>query len=65
MLLARRFRRVCVLRGELRVLQQDLRHPADHPLPGLMWITNVAILLGAEINAERERSRQLRTGSGG
>ncbi len=24
-----------------------------------MWITNVAILLGAEINAERERSRQL------
>jgi membrane protein len=25
-----------------------------------MWITNVAILLGAEINAERERSRQLR-----
>ena len=27
-----------------------------------MWITNVAILLGAEINAERERSRQLRQG---
>ncbi len=27
-----------------------------------MWITNVAILLGAEINAERERSRQLRDG---
>jgi membrane protein len=25
-----------------------------------MWLTNVAILLGAEINAERERSRQLR-----
>src|ERR1700753_3311531 len=25
-----------------------------------MWITNVAILLGAEINAERERSAQLR-----
>ena len=25
-----------------------------------VWITNVAILLGAEINAERERSRQLR-----
>ncbi|MGI8412362.1 MAG: YihY/virulence factor BrkB family protein [Solirubrobacteraceae bacterium] len=27
-----------------------------------MWITNVAILLGAELNAERERSRQLRDG---
>ena len=27
-----------------------------------MWITNVAILLGAEINAERERSHQLRQG---
>ncbi len=27
-----------------------------------MWITNVAILLGAEINAERERSRQLGEG---
>ncbi len=27
-----------------------------------MWITNVAILLGAEINAERERSRQLGDG---
>jgi membrane protein len=25
-----------------------------------MWLTNVAILLGAEINAERERSQQLR-----
>jgi membrane protein len=25
-----------------------------------LWITNVAILLGAELNAERERSRQLR-----
>ena len=30
-----------------------------------MWITNVAILLGAEINAERERSRQLRDGTPG
>ena len=30
-----------------------------------MWITNVAILLGAEINAERERSRQLRDGAPG
>jgi membrane protein len=30
-----------------------------------MWITNVAILLGAEINAERERSRQLQDGTPG
>jgi membrane protein len=30
-----------------------------------LWITNVAILLGAEINAERERSRQLREGTPG
>ena len=27
-----------------------------------IWITNVAILLGAELNAERERSRQLEAG---
>ncbi|HWG16127.1 MAG TPA: YihY/virulence factor BrkB family protein, partial [Streptosporangiaceae bacterium] len=30
-----------------------------------LWITNVAILLGAEVNAERERSRQLREGTPG
>jgi membrane protein len=30
-----------------------------------LWITNVAILLGAEINAERERSRQLTEGTPG
>ena len=28
-----------------------------------LWITNVAILLGAELNAERERSRQLERGA--
>ena len=28
-----------------------------------LWLTNVAILLGAELNAERERSRQLRAGA--
>jgi membrane protein len=28
-----------------------------------IWITNVAILLGAEVNAERERSRQLKDGT--
>jgi membrane protein len=27
-----------------------------------LWISNVAVLLGAELNAERERSRQLREG---
>jgi membrane protein len=30
-----------------------------------LWISNLAILLGAEINAERERSRQLRAGTPG
>jgi membrane protein len=30
-----------------------------------LWITNVAILLGAEVNAERERSRELRDGTPG
>ena len=30
-----------------------------------VWITNVAILLGAEVNAERERSRQLKEGTPG
>ncbi|HEY0718236.1 MAG TPA: YihY/virulence factor BrkB family protein [Streptosporangiaceae bacterium] len=30
-----------------------------------LWITNVAILLGAEINAERERSHQLKDGTPG
>jgi membrane protein len=29
------------------------------------WLTNVAILLGAELNAERERSRQLEAGTRG
>lgn len=29
------------------------------------WLTNVAILLGAELNAERERSRQLEAGTPG
>jgi membrane protein len=29
------------------------------------WLTNVAILLGAELNAERERSRQLEAGTAG
>ena len=30
-----------------------------------VWLTNVAILLGAELNAERERSRQLEAGMPG
>ena len=30
-----------------------------------LWITNVAILLGAELNAERERSRELKDGRPG
>jgi membrane protein len=27
-----------------------------------LWLTNVAILLGAELNAEHERSRELQEG---
>ena len=27
-----------------------------------VWLTNVAILLGAELNAEHERSRELKEG---
>ena len=27
-----------------------------------MWITNIALLLGMELNAERERSRELEAG---
>src|ERR687890_605987 len=30
-----------------------------------LWLTNVAILFGAELNAERERSRQLEEGTPG
>ncbi len=30
-----------------------------------LWITNVAILLGAELNAESERSRELKAGTPG
>jgi membrane protein len=30
-----------------------------------LWITNLAILLGAEVNAERERTRELRDGTPG
>ena len=32
---------------------------------GWVWLSNVAILLGAELNAERERSRQLEAGTPG
>jgi len=30
-----------------------------------LWITNVAIVLGAELNAEHERSKQLEEGTSG
>ena len=30
-----------------------------------LWITNIAILFGAELNAEIERSRQMRDGVAG
>ena len=49
--------------AELRLLQQDLR-----ALAGVivflvwMWITNIAVLFGAELNAETERARELEAG---
>ena len=53
-------RAVC---GQLRLLQQDLRQPGrrDH-LSGVAVAVNTAILLGAELNAELERSRAIAAG---
>jgi hypothetical protein len=53
-------RAVC---GQLRLLQQDLRQPGrrDHHLVWL-WLSNTAILLGAELNAELERGRAIAAG---
>lgn len=45
---------------ELRLLYQDLRDPGrDRHLPDLVWLTNVAVLLGIELDSEIERERQL------
>ena len=55
-----------LLRCPLRLLQQGLRRAGRAVVTLVwLWITNVAILLGAEVNAERERSRELRQGTPG
>src|SRR5215217_7708926 len=53
-------RAVC---GQLRFLQQDLRQPGQrHHFLVWLWLSNTAILLGAELNAELERSRAIAAG---
>ena len=55
--------RLRVLRGELRVVQQGLRL-ARRVMVFLiwLWISNLAVLLGAEFDAELARSRQIADG---
>jgi membrane protein len=61
--LARRVLLFALYVGELRLLQQDYGS-----LGGVigflvwLWITNIAILLGNKVNAERERTEQLKRG---
>ena len=51
------------LPGQLRQLQQDVRHARRcHRLPGLDVDRNIAILLGAELDAELERGRAIAAG---
>jgi membrane protein len=58
--------RALPLDARLRVLRQDLRR-----LGGVisflvwLWISNIAILLGAEFNAELERGRRMEEGEVG
>ena len=56
----RRLGRVRVLRGERRRLQQDYGSlGAMIVFLVWLWLTNLAILFGAELNSELERSRQM------
>ena len=59
----RRLGRVRVLRLDVRELRQDLRlaRRRGHGLLWL-WITNLALLFGAELDSELERGRQLQAG---
>ena len=58
-----RLGRVRVLCRQLRLLQQDLRHLGGVVVFLLwLWITNIAVLLGVEFNAETERTRELHAG---
>ena len=54
---------VRLLRGQLRLVQQDLRGARRRDrLPVWLWISNIAVLLGAEFNAELERGRAIEAG---
>jgi membrane protein len=51
------------LRRVLRALQQDLRQPAAVIIFFVwLWIFNIAVLFGAEFNAELERGRAMAGG---
>ena len=51
------------LRRQLRLVQQDVRSLAGVIILLLwLWLTNLALLFGAEVDAELERSRQLQAG---
>ena len=52
-----------VLRGQLRLLQPDVRRARRcHRVPGLAVVCNLAILFGAELDAELERRRAIAAG---
>ena len=61
--LGRRLGGVLLLREQLRLLQQDLRQPRRRITFLIwLWLTNIAILFGQELNAEIERGRELAAG---
>ena len=60
--------------GRLRVLRRPTSAPTTRPTAALagvilflvwLWIANLALLLGAEFNAELERSREIEAGEPG
>ncbi len=61
--LAARLRRLRLLRRELRLIQQDLRHHGGVVVFLVwLWISNLAILLGLEFDAEAVRQRAVAGG---
>ncbi len=52
-----------LLRRQLRLLRQDLRHPRrPHRAAVWFWLSNLAILFGHQLNAERERRLEIEEG---